>query len=278
MTKEEKELQRLKAVVDAAIEYNLIYTAPEIVYDGFAPLVEHFMRQQNLAAEYFEAGNLPALKRLFKKLTTKLAYIADLQFVKFIEEKSGFEFNPFAGLEEETNHILKNGKIQNEKERKSAELQLEIYKQIDPESKKISLLHKLIIDYYEVAPPKENKPTWSKVLKQEYIGNLEKTSYVFGTGPEPLIYEDERIKSPDGERVLSITQHSSDGKTGVTMIHVILTRTSLPIYQLNELNSNIQAYWEDNNTVVIQTSGNLKAVVQYNTVQSFDDVIRIEYK
>lgn len=236
MTKEEKELQRLKAAVDAAIEYNLIYTAPEIVYDGFAPLVEHFMRQQNLAAEYFEAGNLPALKRLFKQLTTKLAYIADLQFVKLLKRKAALNSIHLQGWK------------------------------------------KKLITSYEVAPPKENKPTWSKVLKQEYIGNLEKTSYVFGTVPEPLIYEDERIKSPDGERVLSITQHSSDGKTGVTMIHVILTRTSLPIYQLNELNSNIQAYWEDNSTVVIQTSGNLKAVVQYNTVQSFDDVIRIEYK
>lgn len=266
-------------MVDAAIEYELIYTAPEIVYDGFAPLKEHFMHQQKKADEYFEKSNLQELVRLFEKLTAKLKFKAELKFVAFIAEKSSVDFNPFDGLEDKANRILKNGKIQNEEERKSADLQLDIYKQTDPESKKIQLLNDLICYYYATEPPKENETTWSKVLKREKVGDgRELVSVVSGTGPKPLMYEDERIKSPDDKRVVSITQHSIDGKTGVTMIQVILTRTSLPIYQLNELNGNIQAYWKDNNTIVIQIPGNVNAVVQYKTVQSFDDVIKIEYK
>jgi len=277
LTKKEKELQKLNALVDAAIEYELIYTAPEIVYDGFAPLKEHFLRQQKSAAAYFDAGNLPALKRLFQQLTAKLTYIADLQFVKFIEEKSGFEFKPFAGLEDETNRILNNGKIQNEEEKKSADLQLEIYKQTDPESKKISLLHELIIDYYEAAPPKENKPTWSKEIKREKVGDHFLVDVVSGTGPEPLIYESEMIWSPDDKRRLSITRQSIDGKSGYTLVGINFTRASINIYQVDELNSNIKANWKDNNTVRIQTQRNINAVVQYKTVQSFDEVINIEY-
>ena len=276
MAKKEKELQRLKALVDAAIEYELIYTAPEIVYDGFAPLRDIFMRHQEKADEYFEKGKLQELERLFEKLTAKLKSRAELKFANFIAEKSGVEFHPFDGLGDKINHILQKEKIESEDEEDLVRLQLDIYKQTNAESKNTALLNELLNNYFKVAP-KKSTTTWSKEIKREKVVDDEIVSLVSGSGPKPLIYESERIKSPDEKRLLDITRQSDDGKSGVTTIHVILTRTSLPIYQLNEFNANIKAFWRDNNTVVIQTPANLMAVVQYNTVQSFNDIINIEY-
>jgi uncharacterized protein (DUF1330 family) len=49
------------------------------------------------------------------------------------------------------------------------------------------------------------------------------------------------------------------------------------LYAANGLSLDIKTYWKDNNTIVIKTKKDYVAVRKCKQVQSFQDIIKVEY-
>jgi hypothetical protein len=83
-------------------------------------------------------------------------------------------------------------------------------------------------------------------------------------------------RSPDGKRGV-ITRSNGIGKDASVEVSVQLGGGSGCIYHLRGAGFLVEAYWKDNNTIIINTKKGFSAEIKHEQVSSFDDVVKIEY-
>lgn len=69
----------------------------------------------------------------------------------------------------------------------------------------------------------------------------------------------------------------SDGQQANTSVGITFKTSGRGIYVVEGTQPWLNAFWKDNNTVVIETSKAYKTLTQHYLMQSFDDVVRVEY-
>ena len=260
----------------AAVDYHIDhFITGSIVYDGFDPVKDYFERQKIKADTYFGEGRLDMLQQQLNKLIRGPWLKADLQFVSYIKEKTGYNLDLFSDLPTRIDGIVANGKIETEEEREIVDVQLHIYKNTVGDTQKGAVLKNLLHQYYEQKIEPEN---YSKVISRKVNDDgSEIVSIVSWSGPTPVHDECEEITSPDGERLVHVRRYNRDGKHAYTMVNICFPTASGGVYQVDGIHPNVKAYWKDNHTLVIETAKDLVAVHQYHTLQSFDDLVTVEY-
>jgi hypothetical protein len=140
--------------------------------------------------------------------------------------------------------------------------------------------------FSEVRSRKETIPTkgristrqseYSEIIKQTEQDGRKIITVRVSTGPKPSFLEEQEAVSPDGKRMVRVTQWRK-GKHASTSVSILFETTNGPVYGTTGNHPDVRAFWKDNNTVVVETRRDYFVVVRHKEVRSFNDVVTIEY-
>lgn len=96
------------------------------------------------------------------------------------------------------------------------------------------------------------------------------------SGPKPKHFKQQEAASPDGKWKLRVVE-CGDSKNASTTVSIQFPTASGAVYALVGICPEVNAWWKDNATLIIETRKEYKVLLQHRQVRSFDDVVRIEY-
>lgn len=236
----------------ATIEYLLEKTASRVKWGDLDPVAVHY---QGLGIEkHFRKGNLPRLQKILGEATEGLRGAGDLEYSGYIKEKTGYDIDLFEGLPESIDKILQQKKIRNRNEYGDARAMHSIYRQTAGKEEHIDRLAHLLTDFEARLAGQQSAG------KRGYILNEVSGSY-----------------SPDKSRKVTVTESGTDPNHLVTQVFVHFRGAGGSVYSAPGSNLGIRVYWKDNSTLVIETAKDLPASTRHEQVQSFDDIVMVEY-
>jgi len=83
--------------------------------------------------------------------------------------------------------------------------------------------------------------------------------------------------SPDKRRSVEVYEAGLDSVDCSTQVIINFKHSGGGVYSINGINKGIKAYWKDNSTIIIETFKKYEATSKMPQVQSFNDVVKIEY-
>jgi len=83
--------------------------------------------------------------------------------------------------------------------------------------------------------------------------------------------------SPNGKWKLTLTEHGYDSTDCYTQVIIDFGSTGSGVYSTNGRNLGIKTYWKDNHTIVIETKKEYDAPQKWSQVQSFRNIVKVEY-
>src|SRR6187549_815779 len=107
MTPEQKrsELNQYKEVVLATIDY-LEKTDGSVKFDQLDPNAEYYQHQKQETEKYYTQGKLERLHKKLGELTQWPLMSGDLNFKRYLKEKTGFDIDIFKDLQGRIDKII----------------------------------------------------------------------------------------------------------------------------------------------------------------------------
>lgn len=211
------------------------------------------------------------------RFTDRFRDMQDLMFFSYIKEKTGVELNFFANLQAQIDRIIERGTVENHEDLAAVFAQFALWKQTSVEPEKDTLLKNMLSKHAAQKRGTNTETGHSEVIRREILDGEEVVTVRVHSGPKRANFEEQVIVSPDGKRSLYVNQYNPDGRYPTTSVNISFPTSSGGIYQTQGVHPGVKAYWKDNNTVVIETSKELVADLQYHSLRSFDDTITVEY-
>lgn len=247
----QEELKRLKNIILATIDYSLQKSADIIKIDGRVPGESYYQELKQSTKYHFKQKNFAKLQQILSKVLETPVARGDGSFDNYIKEKTGYEISIFKNIEENTDKIIKQNKIENEEEFYDAARMIHKLKQEYADEDKINVLDNLCRDFAKL----RNK---TKILDDKYI-------------PKELSH----IQSPNKKYRLIVSESEQNGEYGVTSVCVTSKNGGASIYDVERINLDIKAYWEGDNTIIIESKKEYKALSRRNQIQFGNDVIDV---
>src|SRR5688572_247395 len=112
LNREEKtaELKKYRDLVLATIDYYLYNSLMKIKTADFNS-DQHYKSLKIQTVEHFQKGRLTRLKQWFRDLTEMQVECGDLQFNKYIQEKTNYDIDIFKSYFQRIDKIIEKGKI-----------------------------------------------------------------------------------------------------------------------------------------------------------------------
>lgn len=201
--------------------------------------------------ELFQKGKLSQLRKMMLGFTKDIVKAGDLSFSRYIKATTGYDFEVDNVLEKKLDAVLKRRKIRNRDEYYSMlELRGEFRQFYPDEHEKMEELDKLLMAYKDVPP--EVPTHYYKEISMSF--------------------------SPDGICKLTVLESGSSKDRGYTQVKLDFGRHSCSsVYVVHAIGLDIRAYWVNNNAIVIETKKDYVSNRKQDQVQSFSDVIQVEY-
>ena len=274
-TEKQASSEKYKNLTLATLDYLIEHHTGEIVLDGIDPIRQSFELQKVQAEKYASQGKLTNLRKQFDRLIPMLQSRTDLNFTRYIKERTGYDVDIYAELREVAAGILSRGLIQNDSESQSVNILLQLLAKTNENPQQEKLFEAYRIDYVK------RRSVSGKRDESRTISFAEKDGLTIETveiiiGPKPKHYKHKMMSSPDSEKTLTIDEWS-DGRQASTSVTIAFRTASAGIYQVEGIHPEIDACWQDNNTVVVKTSKEYTVQVQHRQICSFTDVVNIEY-
>jgi hypothetical protein len=276
--KKQVELQRYRGLMLATADYIFQREFGSIVSDGIDHMKEIQQHVKEEAEKYFNEGRLDELKKLFRRWIKSIKQSGDLKFISYIKEKTGEELDLFSQLGEAVEKIRTKGKIENEKEFWAVCSQVEIYRQTTTDPEVESILSELLYDYQERKEESENRITYTMIVEKEHLGVVKNVTVQVHSNSRPAVEKEKVIISPDGRLKLRVNQKSQDGIKGYTNVHIHFPGISGAVLVANGLYFDVRAKWTDNKSIIIEIPKEMTVMEKHYTIQSFEDVVTIEYR
>ncbi len=296
MTKDQKqaELEKLLAINLATYDYLTNLYGRSLVCDDVSPYETCYNNAKGLAETYRKDGQLAKLKKQFKNETEWLKIQVDLDFGNYIKKNTGYEVDIFAESSVGADKVLTRGAIENEKESRYLSQMISWHEKTAKNPEKLKKLRLLLKDFYDQKIKEdENLPKNKKFFKPfdeeseetKLVERVEKDGMITEkyvsivtdwNGSKPKHYKEQEEIAPDGKHKLSITECTS-GKLSSTTVSISFTDTVIQVYYADGIHPTINAFWKDNGTVVIETEKSYTTHVKYRKVETYGDVIHIEY-
>jgi hypothetical protein len=262
----------------ATLDYLEERLGGSFVYDQYDPVTEYYQQQKVQTEKYFKQRRLDRLQQRLASLTKGLQNKADVAFTLYIKEKTGCDIDIFEDLRKRVDSIIAQNEIRNQKELNDIGTMLHFYHETSADGEEVEKLKALLTNYSEQSQTTslKRKGEYSEVVSRVGKDGIEEVTVKISTGPKPKHYEEQEATSPDGKRKLRVTQWR-DGKHASTYVAVEFPSASGAVYGTSGICPDVQAWWKDNSSIVIETKKEYTANTQHRQVRSFDDVISIEY-
>ena|ERR1051326_3075015 len=144
----ELELERLRDILLATLDYKIVqYRSANVVFEGHDP-VASFENLKQLTQEHFNKGRLTRLRQWLRDMIEEPRETGDLNFDKYIKEKTGYDIQIFANFEKRIDNIIRRKFIRTENEFRDVLSMVDNLCQQKPvDDGKINMLNALLIDF-----------------------------------------------------------------------------------------------------------------------------------
>jgi hypothetical protein len=278
MTRDEKqaELERHKIIIDATIDFLLLYDTGKFVFDGRDGSKESYKRQQAEAEKNFNNSNINKLEQQLLKLTNSLRYRPSLDSRSYIQEQTGYDFDVFAANRENFEKVVAKGHVDNEIECNDVCIMLS-HLRID-EKEIEDIYAPMLEDFHQRQMAKiESSPELKKKYDEhhEIIEKDGEQIEIFYSHGKPPHHKTREELSPNGIGRLCITEDGHEDHSS-TSIHLNFELYGCGVYSVEGIHPEINAFWKDNQTIVIETKGH-ESQPKYKKIEIYGNVFAIEY-
>jgi hypothetical protein len=258
----QKELKRHRDILIATLDYSIDrFRTANLKFEEYDPIA-HFEQLKHQTEEHYSKGRLTRLKQWLRDMTEEPRETGDLSFGRYIKEKTGYDIDIFSNFQKRIDKIIERKKIKTENEYREVLAMVDNLCQQSPvDEHKIDILNNLLIDF-------DDKIRGTKTLKSKR--KLSAKSNYF-TNQLSAIY------SPDNKRKLTLTESGDENYASTQVFIEFENGAGAGVYAPNGINLGIKTFWKDNNTIVIETKNNYLALQKWEQVQSFKDIVKVEY-
>ena len=254
----EPELKRLRDIILAAIDYNTMQDTGRMVLDGVDNALYWAKVENNRALKYFVFGSMEKLQKAWIQTSQKPFYNVDLNFERYIKQKTGYDVDLFSDARKKVKEILKRNKINNSEEARIAYVMERLFRQFPEEKENADHLDSLVSEH--------RKQEWENYTSKQKQGSGEPA---FKYTP-PVT-----VSSPNEKFSVNISK-SENNRTASVFLN-ITGGGGTTIYSAAGLEISVNAHWKDSHTLVIETKHVAEEDTKHYEVRSFNDVIKIEY-
>lgn len=178
----------------------------------------------------------------------------DLEFGSYIKMTTGYNFDLFKVERSKVQSVLANGIIDTEEDSWAVNLMLRVYQTASDDFQTEEVLKKLLSDFYD-REKESNKIFKGKNLHSKVVKKLEKDGIVtetieFLSHGKLGHFNIREAVSPDGKRKVTITERS-DAKYPSTSVTISFDGACGPVYGTNDIYPDVNAFWKDNDTIVM---------------------------
>jgi hypothetical protein len=288
MTSKEKqvELDRHRVLLNATLNYLMEHYTGFMVFDESDYAMDHYVQEKNQSEKYYRERRLERLKAKLNTLTHSLRLNKDVGFRKYLEQETGYTVDLFWDLRSQVNEILQKGEITLSNQINDVEFMIslaEIYPDELLNIKELSIILKRFKD--SLPPPVKllTRAEYQRVLDSD--SSLEKLTYINGKRVTDDAYE--KLMKAHGLRHQALSPNQlnyaylySTGKANCELTYVVIGLSSgsgtIYLTKGNTLPMNI--YWEDDHTLVIDTSKDYEVWEQFHKITTRETVINIKYE
>jgi hypothetical protein len=288
MTSKEKqvELDRHRILLNATLNYLMEHYTGFMVFDESDYAMDHYVQEKNQSEKYYRERRLDRLKAKLNTLTHSLCLNRDVGFRKYLEQETGYTVDLFWDLRSQVNEILQKGEITLLNQINDVEFMIslaEIYPDELLNIKELSIILKRFKD--SLPPPVKllTRAEYQRVLDSD--GSLEKLTYINGKRVTDDAYE--KLMKAHGLRHKALSPNQlnyaylySAGKANCELTYVVigLSSGSGTIYLTKGDTLPMNIYWEDDHTLVIDTSKDYEVWEQFHKITTRETVINVKYE
>jgi hypothetical protein len=236
--------EKYRDILLATLEYERKRTPCPIDSPDYAFYCEIELSQKKYIEENYSAVGLKELQRRISLLTDLYMQLGDTQYNRYIKETTGYEVDIFEGLEQRINKIIAGKKLVDKTERRDA-------------ITKIALARRTGVDQIKT-------PTLKNIL-EDYRKKKSKKDFPF-----TATYLSE-CNSPNNEYCLSIYEIGDS-----TQVQLDTELFSAAVYHAKGLNLGLTCYWENADTIIIETKKEYGSFFKTHQIISLQQ-IRIKY-
>lgn len=261
MTPEEKqsELKRNRDIVLATIDYLIKTERDRIRFDQIDPDTSFYEHLKQETERCYKKRRLKSLQKMLGHMTARPRLTGDTGFAAYIKEKTGFDIDIFENIRERIDNIFQQKTIKTENEYHDAIAMISLYEQTFVDQEKIDMLNKLCIDFKDRESKRKPSGRHQLIITTRDLKTFS-NSY-----------------SPDNKRSVTVAENDADINDPLTQVVVFFEKATGIVYSVKRINLDIKTYWKDNNTIIIETKKDYVAVAKHKQVQSFQNIVRIEY-
>jgi len=261
MTTEEKhlELKRYREILLATLDYSIERSK---ALDYGETLIVHYEQLKEKTDESFTKGRLTWLKSCLRDMTEAERETEDFGFVRYIKDKTGYNFDIFDKFHKRIDKILERKCIKTENQYREVLSMIDYLCQLTAvDQQKIDLLSSLLVGFGSklsgIKTPKSKRE--SSVKNKHFFNQLLE------------------IPSPDHQRTLILTESGTNADDGSTQVVIQFPQSGSGVYAVDGINLDIKTYWKDNQTIVIETKKEFHVKQKWEQVQDYTDIIVVEY-
>jgi hypothetical protein len=135
------ELEKYKDILLATIDYELEKAGDHLKSD------QVYLSQKKFIETNYQQEGLQKLKKRLQHSTDLLKQLGDLNYNRYIKEKTGHDFDIFENIQERINKIFVKNKISNRNEMRDAIAMIQLYRKTSAGETKALVLQNLLTDY-----------------------------------------------------------------------------------------------------------------------------------
>jgi hypothetical protein len=254
------ELEKYNLLMTVSLDYLIERYANAFVCDGFSSIGDYYEKQKQLIGKYYKQKATAKLKAKFDALVEGRYTVRDMEFANYIIQKTNQNIDIFKRLKDRVTIILEKKLISTEKEANDVSTVLDINKHtklnLADERVLLNLLSKYFGNHFD-----EYKKSQANLKKVKLPP-----------------FDAQKLISPDGKKQLNIVRSNSTKCHIIMYVELTFKQATGTVYATSSLDNDLKAIWKDNQTIIITTKkGDTNVMSRYCTVQSFDEIVTIEY-
>lgn len=269
------ELEKFRNILLATLDYLDDKFGESIVYDDFSPIAEYYQQERRQTEKYFKERRLDRLEQKFETLKQSLINRVEIEFSDYLRSTTGYEIDIFEELKNSIELILSQNEIGNQQELMDIFKMIDLLEKTGSQNNQLTKLKNILSTADEISSKKKSNEHTFVLSEVEKDGFIE-VNEVSVVGTKPKHFSQESFLSPNGKFELNIVKCETKDYAS-TEIVVHFPTANGAVYSITGIKNDITAFWEDNETVVINVQKGYEPIVKHHRIRSFNDTISIKY-